>query len=298
MKLRHLSALIVVAFVWTTTPAHAQTALRFKYAKGQVNNYEMLQEMKFSQNIGGANIDMEMKQTIETSQTIDDVLADGSAKATTKFTRVKIDIKGPFAVTLDSADLKAADGNPIATMMAGVVKALAKVEFSATHKPNGEMADVKVAEGVVKGFKNLPGAALMGDMFTEDGLKQMMSQSGMTVPKDAVAEGATWSQKVSNKLPSGKMTGEMKYTYRGKETVDGKTFQKITYTPDLAIDPDPKAVPIKLKSQKGTGTILFDNDLGRIHELVMETTTEMSMAIANINQDQTVVQKMTMKVRK
>jgi hypothetical protein len=95
------------------------------------------------------------------------------------------------------------------------------------------------------------------------------------------------------------MTGDLKYTYQGTETVDGKTLQKITYVPNFAIDPDANAaVPIKLKGQKGMGTILFDNDVGRLHDLVLDSTMEMSVAVANFNTDQSINQKVTMKLRK
>jgi hypothetical protein len=294
-----LVPLVGLALLCGADLAPAQTTLRFKFAKGQVHNYEMVQDMKIAQDVAGNKVETELKQTIELSQTVDDVLDDGSAKVTTKFTRAKMDIKGPFAVTLDSANLKAADDNLIAKMMSGVVKTLSKVEFTATQKANGEMTDMKVPEAVLKEFRASPIGALAGDLFSDESLKQMMTQGGIVLPKEAVAADATWTQKVSNKVPAGKMTGELKYTYRGPETIDGKTFQKITYVPTYAVDPDAKAaVPMKLKGQKGNGTILFDNEQGRLHELVLDNTMEMSMAIANLNQESTIVQKVTMKLKK
>ena len=55
--------------------------------------------------------------------------------------------------------------------------------------------------------------------------------------------------------------------------------------PDFTIDSDPGApATTKLKSQKGMGTILFDNETGRIHELITDSTMEMSVAVAsNVN---------------
>src|SRR5882724_1905755 len=110
--------LVALALACSASSAEAQTTIRYKFVKGQTTNYEMVQDMKIGQNVAGQNIDMEMKQTIEMSQTVDDVLGDGSGKITTKMTRIKMAIKGPIAVTLDSADLKDADENPVAKLMA------------------------------------------------------------------------------------------------------------------------------------------------------------------------------------
>src|SRR5262245_52141149 len=85
MKARQLSAVTVLALAWfatAATPAQAQATLRYKFVKGQVNNYETFQEIRFSQNVGGANVEMEIKHLVETSQTVNDVLEDGSAKVT------------------------------------------------------------------------------------------------------------------------------------------------------------------------------------------------------------------------
>src|SRR3954451_25430737 len=85
--------------------AQAQTTIRYKFVKGQTTVYEMVQDMKIAQNVLGQNLDTEIKQTSEMSQTVDDLLPDGSGKITTKMARVKMSIKNhAFTVALDSAD--------------------------------------------------------------------------------------------------------------------------------------------------------------------------------------------------
>src|SRR5262249_22854965 len=149
-----------------------------------------------------------------------------SAKVTTKIARVKMEITGPFAVTIDSADPKEGQNNPLGKAMASVVKTLAKVEFTATLKPTGEMSDFKISDALVQEFRGLPGSALMGELATEQGLKTMLSQGSVELPKEPIAIGGTWTQRTSNKLPMGTVSGEMKFTFRGPEAVDGKTCQK------------------------------------------------------------------------
>lgn len=294
-----LASLAAFAFLCLAGSAEAQTTLRMKFTKGQTNSYEMIQEMKIAQTIAGKNIDMEMKQTMEFSQTVDDVLADGNARMTTKFTRVKMAMKGPVEVDIDSAAENAADDNPVAGIMSGLVKTLAKVRFEATIKPTGELIDVKIPEELVKEFRNIPGSAQMGDMFSEQGLKQMMSQSSISFPKEPVKVGDSWNQMTNVKLPFGKMSGDMKLTYQGTEKVGDKTFQKIGCVTKVAFAEDEKAqLTMKLTSQKADGHFLFDNDQGRLQESAVNQTMEMTVGFLGQTIDQNLTQKVSVKLRK
>jgi hypothetical protein len=296
---RHsLLALAICAL--TVAGADAQTTLRLKYKKGDVNAYEMTQSMKMAQNVQGMDIDTTIKQTMELETKVEDVLDNGNAKVVTKFKRVRMELEAPAPVgkvVLDSKDDQLPD-NPVAKIMGGMIKTLAKVEFAATMTPRGETVDFKLPAELIQEFRNMPGGAQLGDMFSEEGLKNMMSQSGIILPEAPVQKGATWTQKVNTKLPFGKMAAEMKYTYQGTETVGGKTLQKITFIPDAKIDADPAApVSVKVESQKGSGTILFDNDAGRLQETTLQQVMEMTVGVMNLNIAQKLDQTVSMKLK-
>jgi hypothetical protein len=295
---RHsLLALAICAL--TVAGADAQTTLRLKYKKGDVNVYEMIQSMKMVQNVQGMDIDTTVKQSMELETKIEDVLGNGNAKVITKLKRVRMELEAPPVgkVVIDSNDDQLPD-NPIAKVMGGMIKTLAKVEFSATMTPRGETVDFKLPAELVQEFRNMPGGAQLGDMFSEEGLKNMMSQSGIVLPEGPVSKGSTWTQKVNTKLPFGKMTAEMKYTFQGTETVGGKTLQKISFIPDAKIDADPAAtINVKVESQKGSGTILFDNDNGRVQETTLQQVMEMTVGVMNLNIAQKLDQNVSMKLK-
>jgi hypothetical protein len=294
-----MTPLAALALLCACASAEAQTNLRFKFVKGQTNSYDMTQEMSIAQMIAGKNIDMEMKQSIEFSQTVDEVLADGSAKVTTKFTRARMSMKGPLEVDLDSANENAANDNPGAAILGGLVKTLGKIQFTAVMKTTGELSDVKVPEDLVKELRNLPGSAQMGDMFSEQGLKQMMSQGSITFPKEPVKVGESWNQSTSVKLPFGKMTGDMKLTYQGTEKVGDKTLAKIGVVTKAAFADDEKAqITMKITSQKADGHFLFDAEAGRLQESTLNQTMEMSVGVLGQTIDQNLTQKVNVKLRK
>jgi len=294
-----LVPLLAAAVLGNVGDAYAQVALKLKFTKGQTITYDVQQDMKMTQGIMGQTIDSVVKQTMEFTQTVEEVLPDGSAKLKTKFGRVKMKLSGPVEIEVDSAAAKDGAENPVGKVLFDVVKTLSKLEFTATQRPDGEASDIKVPDEIVKELRDLPGSAKMADLFTEQGIKQLC-QNSFTLPKDPVAVGATWNQKMTVKLPFGTMKAEMKMTYQGPETIAGKTLQKIAFIPTSSIGEAPAdaGVTLKITSQKGNGVILFDSELGRLQEMTLTQNTEMAIGVGEQNVDQTIVQTTNVKARK
>ena len=292
------AALFMILAVASTAPA--QTTLRYKYAKGDSNTYELTQNMKMAQNVGGNNIGTTMKQTMVMTTTVQEILPNGNAKVETKFdhVRMEMDMPGLGNVVLDSKDENPGAGNPIGAVMGGMIKTLAKVQFVATMTPLGETVDFKMPKELIDEFKAMPGGAQMGDMFSEQGIKNMMGASGLVLPKNPINKGEGWNQKVSTKMPMGKMDADMKYTFQGSDTSAGKSLEKFGFVPNVKIAADENAaVNIQLDSQKGEGTVLFDNAAGRVVEFNLNQVMEMTITVQNMNITSTIDQKTSMKLK-
>ena len=54
----------------------------------------------------------------------------------------------------------------------------------------------------LKGAAAVPG---LGNMFSEEGVKHLVTQSGLVLPEEGVTKGKTWEQKVEMKSPVGKI---------------------------------------------------------------------------------------------
>ena len=252
--------------------------------------------MKVEQNALGQTIGSVVKQSMQFTMTCEDVLDNGNGRITTRFERARMEVEAPDPIgkfAVDSAE--AAPDNPTAARLHGMIKILGKLEFVAVMTPRAETVDFKIPEETLKLLRDMPGAAQFGGgIFTEEGIKNAMVQNKLLLPQEKVSPGARWSNKVTNKLPFGRLTGEMKFAYKGDEG----NFQKLTFDPVLAIEPNADAqIAIKLDSQKGAGTVLFDNAAGRIQEMSLSETLELSVGAMGMNLTQKIDQTMTMKLK-
>jgi hypothetical protein len=267
---------LVAGFV---VPAQGQTILRYQFKEGEKLHYVMEQKMTMKMKVMDMDVETDMTQTFDMSWNILSVGTDGSARMTQKFERIRFIMNGPTGKTeFDSKDGKLPD-DAVGQAMAPVFKALTGLEFSMTMEPTGALKDVKVPEAFLKALKDSTGGAGMGDMFSEENLKHMISQGGIVFPKDGVTKGQTWEQKMAMKMPFGKMSVTTTCTYQGPVTRGGRTLEAIGLKPVVKIEADPKSqATITLKSQDVKGAGYFDNKTGRLVETAMTQNLEMEIS--------------------
>lgn len=287
----------VLAAVTLAGAAQAQTTLRYKYKEGDKLDYVIDQDQKMAMSVNGMDIDMKVGMVMDMSWETLKVDQEGNAKVKVTLSRVKMSMDGPMGkVDIDSKDPNEPD-DAIGKILGQVVKGIAGMEMTFTADPTGDLKDVKVSEGTVKKLKGLPGLDKLGEMFTPDNFKSMVS-GNMVLPKDAVAKGKSWTQKTNTKMPFGKVSGETKYTYEGTIEKGGKQLDKIAVKPEVKIETDPNApIQIKVKDNKGKGYVLFDNATGRIAESTNETTMQMELEIAGMTINQNITQNTTMRLK-
>jgi hypothetical protein len=278
-------------------PAQAQTTLRYKFSKGDKLDYLVEQKIVMKMSIMGNDIKMDMVQKIDMSWNVLSVDSDGNAKMVQKFDRFRFTMDGPTGkIDYDSKEDKLPEG-PIGQLIGPIFKAMAGTEISLTMTPRGESKDVKISEEFVKKIKEtmVPG---LGDMFSEESLKQMASQGGVMLPQEPVTKGKTWDQKLEVKTPLGKTIVSNAYTYDGEITRDGKKLQAINVKPSTKIESDPNAqAQVKVKSVEGKGTSYFDNSAGRIVETTSTQETDQEISANGMTIGQTINQTTTMKLQ-
>src|SRR5207302_1594338 len=152
--------------------------------------------------------------------------------------------------------------------------------------PAGEVSDVQIPDAVVAALKDIAagaGGAGLGDMFSKEGLQKLFGQNFL-LPKGAVNKGDSWQHKLDMKTPLGKQEVNTTYQYNGPTQKDGKTLEQIGLKVQINIVPDPAAIAtVKIKDQNSNGTILFDNEAGRLLEMNLTQTTVMDTTVAGKN---------------
>jgi uncharacterized protein DUF6263 len=279
--------------------ASAQTTLRYKFNKGEKLNYVMEQKVTMSMSVMGQDIDIEMGQTIDMTWNIKDVDSHGKAKLTQKFDRVRFNMNGgPVGkVDYDSKEGKDIEG-PLGKILGPMLKALADVELTMSMDAQGKISDVTIPDKIAQAFKKVPGGgAGLGEMFSEDGLKHMMDQSGLILPKDAIAKGSSWDQKMDLKTGMMAMKVEITNTLDAPVKRDGKELERVTMKPKITLETNENSpAQIKLKSQDNKGAAYFDNAAGRLVETNMTQKLEMGVSVAGMDLSQKMNQTVTLKL--
>ena len=269
-----LSCLVLAA----TTTADAQK-LRYKFKKGQKLHYEMSQNMKMLMSVAGQEVEMDMKQKMNTELVVKNVDAKGVASIESKVTRLRMDVAMEVAGQNQSfeydSDKKEEPDNLMAQMMIKGMKPI--VGSSSTMKMDalGKIVEYKLSEEAKKALKDAAPQqqGFGGGRLNEESMKSMAEQSGMVFPEGDLAKGKSWKNNTNVSVQFGKMKMETTLKFLGTETIDGKKMAKISVTPKLKMEAKQDSpIPFELKSSEGKGTFYFDIENGRIHKSVLNQT--------------------------
>ncbi len=289
--------ILAVAWVFqgTISPLQAQTKLRYQFKPGQKINYEMSQTMKMDMKSQNVDISSEMEQVVDLTWHIKSVSKDGTAEVTQKFNDLRFVMKFPTVkVVFDSAKNIEPQGQ-VGKTLTPLFKAMVGAEFSMKMDSRGQISDVEIPEEFAKQIQSFSQGGL-GDMFSKEGFKRMMGQSGLVLPKETVEKGGTWSQQMEMKSPIGLMNINTEYLYKGQEQRNGTTLEKIAVSPKVSLQPDPKAkTKATLKNQDISGTSYFNNQTGQLVEVKINQNMTMEIQAGDMSITQEIKQDVTLK---
>ena len=297
-KLLFTGLLALAVFAITDLRADAQTKLRYQFKAGEKLPYELEQKMKMAMNVGGQNIEMNMTQNVDLIWDVKSVDKDGKASMVQRFDRIRFVMEGPMGkIEFDSKDEKESD-DPAAKLITPVFKAMAGAEFTLDMDRRGVLSNVKTPEKLVEALKGAAAVPGLGNMFSEEGVKHLVTQSGLVLPEEGVTKGKSWEQKVEMKSPVGKMKTDNTLTYQGPATRGDRKLEEVSIKPVLTIEADDAApIALKVKDQDSKGTALFDNAAGRLVETNMKQTMQMEISAGGMTIDQKIEQTVSMKLK-
>lgn len=270
----HRTLLAAVIFCLGAVPARAQGTLRYKFKDGEQLRYEVQQDVDSKMNAQGKEMGMKMHYVIEVTWKFTNVEPDGKAKLVQKFDRIQMTMEGPPGkIEYDSKMNRQPEGE-IGEAMASIFNVLTGSEFTSTMDTRGETSNMQIPDKVLEVVRNKVAKVRgFGEMFSPENMKRMVSQGVLVLPKDPVSKGQNWTFKTDGKIPFGIMHVTNKMTYEGP--AGSKGLEKIGIVPSVVIEPDPNApFKLKMKTNTGEGTAIFDNDAGRIVQLNMVQNME------------------------
>ncbi|AMV36430.1 DUF6263 family protein [Planctomyces sp. SH-PL62] len=246
--------------------ARADAPLRWKFQKGETIRYALVQKTESKMKAGEIERGSTVQQTSDLRWIVDEVTPEGVATMTQIIDRVRVKLEsaGQPPFEFDSEDKDKPQEGPIAAQIVPMFKALAGFECSLTMDPRGRIESVKIPQKTLDALReSLSGA--MGNLFSEESMKNMITQSGLILPEAAVEKGKGWTDESTLPVQQlGTIKTDKTYTVEGPAAEDPSKVV-ITLDAKMTVDAaDNPQISFEIKEQKNVGRFLFDAEKGRI----------------------------------
>ena len=257
--------------------------MKWKFEVNKKFYQEMTTTTDQTMKVMGTDVKQTQTQTFWFSWTPLKNNSDGSWDLEQKIEGVKMQIDiGGNRVEYDSTK-ETPGNNPLADFF----KALVFSKFTVTVDKDFKVTKITGREDFIKNLvkANPQMEPLLNQILSEQALKDMADPTFSVVTGKEVKKGDTWTKDTTLDMgPIGSYKNTFKYTYEGKNSDAKEEAEKkldkikvettLTYTPPK----DPAAgntLPFRIKSASLTssnagGTILFDNEKGRIDSTSMK----------------------------
>ena len=301
MTLRRLSAALGV---WLTASLLAppvsvsaqQVTLRWKYVAGSELVYRLVNHQEVTMPMMGGNTVSEQTQTMRWS--VREVAPNGDATITVTTEHVQVEMSGPTGNVSYDSRTDEAPTVPAAQMFA----AMAGLSYTMVIGSQGTVKSVQGMDQLIDEIMGaLPpeamalGQGMLGEMFSEESITNMMQQSIQVFPQEPVGPGDSWQRSFSMSNPMiGGVTMNLTFTVDGIEAQDGGTVAVISSTGDMVVGEGAGGQfsgMIEMGDTEITSTMNFDVDRGLT--LSSTTTSKMEMTFSAAGPQMTVGTVMT-----
>jgi Family of unknown function (DUF6263) len=289
----------VLALAVLALPARAQVQLEWKFKEGDKFYLETVNSFKQSMKTLGKELKQDLDMTFVFSVAVQKVNPDKSAVLEEKVESVEVKNTGGPTGAIAAED-------KFNQQVKGAT-------FRVTVTPRGEVTKFEGYDDLVK--------RLAGDdavtqktvraVLSEDYIKNAAADVFGRLPDRPVKANDSWGDDKKLDMPLGPLgtfTATRTYTYEGKDTVDGKSVDKIGFTGKATYSP-PKsgeAGPFPFQLTKGdlqvenlSGTLAFDDSAGRLVEsnTSMRVKGSMTAVVSGTTLDSELQQERAIKTR-
>jgi len=283
-----LWALAAILGVAAPQPTHGAETLRWKFKSGETLRYTMVQETKQGMKAMGQDLKTSLNQTVDLHWSVKNVASDGVAELSQTIDRIRTKVEGPgSSFEFDSQAGKDPEGQ-IASLLTPMLKALVGAEFTFKMNGRGELSEIKVPPKLIESLRQAGPAASAGGMFSEEGMRNLISQSSLTLAEEPLEKGKSWTQKAKVPVPMlGTMVMDKTYTFGGPSSKEAGLLEILL---DTKVSVEPAAdsnIAVKITAQKGTGEFAFDPQAGRVVSSRVNDRLQMSLSVMGQELEQT-----------
>ncbi|MEX0819273.1 MAG: DUF6263 family protein [Pirellulaceae bacterium] len=255
--------------------ASAETLLRWKFVEGAQWQVAVDQHTETKTTGAGKPTGIDITMQMRMTWTIDSVDSNGTAQITQRFDRFAVTMKSGAAEPIAYASDSKTKPTGSAAGIAAAVEPVLGVDFTVTMTDRGAIGDVQLSQAAREAFASVESPALQ-QLFSTEGISQLLRQAAVELPEQAVAEGSRWTAQFATPSPLGTLKQSRDYTVAAQEEVDGKSLERIVLAGDLVIEGGkPTAKDVKLVGQELVGTMYFDAEAG--HLTRFQTTQKLTI---------------------
>ncbi len=206
--------------------------------------------------------------------------------------QVKFDSADPASAVLPSQDEQARE--KMTKSMGGMYTGKG---LTATVTAEGKCLKLEGLDEMFEGMKDMPGGEQMAKSIKESMSENLMKNESLGgngwLPKKPVRIGEVWSSEQRMKMgPLGEVISKTRNKLLGVETIDGRRIARVGQTMNMEMNPDfgfmkmPGAenVHMKMITEGGTGTWLWDLDNGYMIKMLQNAPMEMSVEFGSTTQ--------------
>ncbi len=260
-----VAGLWLAALLGSPRAAAAETLLRWKLQPGEQFALHVTHHSDLETDVKGKRVATTVDMLLEMHWQIEAVDENSVAriKQTIRRMRLKMDAPSVGSIEFDSAADAPAQGE--AKDIAAGVKPLIGAAVTLGLDARGKIVDVELPDETLAALKAAPAGNRLRDLFTKEGLAEMLGQSFVVLPEAAVEKGFSWTEPSENNSPLGQLKQQHKFTYEGSEDRDGRSLEKIAVasTIELAEPKEDAVAKLALKEQVQTGVLYFNAEAGR-----------------------------------
>jgi len=268
-------ALAYVALV-SSSSAHAQVKLQYKYPEGQKLTYNTTEEVLQVLKLAGQAFPTDQKQTMLMSMTFGKKREDSTQPIAQKVESyaVEMSLPGGIDISYDSQDPSAKITNPQLSYLGDVYKLFSHCEYTVVLDAQNKVKAVEGTEKILEKTEKLDEKAKQAVRHAVDSqhLKEGFEEDYGFLPDVLLRPGESWEQTVTHPIGGGQsFTFRKRFEYAGTEKRGDATLNRINVkTSEVKYAPDPhspsplKVLKSDLKIVSGDGFILFDREAGCI----------------------------------
>jgi hypothetical protein len=265
-------------------PDDKSEAVTLKWAFGDKPYYqEITTTTEQNMTVNGMKINQKQSQTFFFSWKKKDTKPNGNVVVTQTIEGVKMDIQiGNNPIQFDSTNPAATANTPLTEFFKALIGTTFELELN--PKSDKPVVSIKGRDEFITKLKGAnPGLEpLLKTILSDEALKQMADPVFAVAPNKPVKKTEHWTSELKlNMGPIGTYETTYTYTYEGKDGKNDKISQTadVKYVPPTDSGAGPATLPFKikkadLKTKEAKGTVLFDNQKGRV------ASSDMSLALA------------------